>query len=357
MYDFEDFIDHPKKFSKPRFFLKEKKYIDELQKQKITVVEGHNPDIEGFSKKKQQFYDKLPYFVDIDTITKNKNVTYIVTGGIRATGARHPDFFVNNTDVGFMTYILQKKKILDIPLKNWKQACKKIIEIIQYSLNTNEFMNIKNSRWAIFDAQANSFRDLCMNTSSYDTYKGKLIPTNISMLLFLFGDCREHNILLLYLMRIYFHHNDRGNNYFVTSVYASLGVDSGIKRMHFKKLNYEHTFPIVINRQTKKIVSIDALLDKTKIVKYPARQISFTDLIIHKNYYESGYCYLKQYKNKKVLFTLVDWFTYQKMEEIENTFNYVYGIKFKLLDPSLWFNKSFHEKIKKQLLNSRLCRP
>lgn len=356
MYDFKQFILHPKKFSSQEFFIKEKKDIDDIQKKKLVTVNTKNPEITFSTKGKQKLYDKLPYFVDIETILKNKKRSYIVPGGIRAAGARYPDFFINSRDVKFMSDILEKSGVLSIPIKNWKKACTKIVEIIQYSLNTKEFNDIKDSRWVIFDYESDSFRDLCMNTNSYNSYKNKLIPTSISMLLFLFGDCREHNILLLYFMRIYFHHNDKEDRYFVTSLYSKGGFNSGVKRFHFKSINFEHIFSVVIDKKEEEIISVDALESKTKILKLPPRQINNTELIIHKNYYESGFYYLKEYKDKKYLFKLVDWFSNQKMEYINDTSNYVYGIKFKKLDFSLWFDKKFHEKIKTDFLDSRLCR-
>lgn len=313
-----------------------------------------NTKIKFSTKDKQKLYDSLPYFVDIDIILKNSDTSYVVPGGIRNAGARYPDFLINKRDILLLTYILQKKGILDI--KDWKKACYEIVKIIQFSLQTDKINNIKTGRWAIFDYENDSFRDLCMNINNYRSYKGKFIPTSLSMILFLFGDCREHNILLLYFMRIYFYYNNEEDRYFVNSLYTTLGVDSGNKRLHYKNLNYEHTFPIVIDKKTEKFFCIDALLAKTDSVKYPSRQMNLQELIIHKNFFEGGYNLLKQYKNRKVLFKLVDWFSKQKMEKIKIKTTILYAIEFKKIDNDLWFDKKFLEKIHKSIFNSTLCR-
>lgn len=228
MYNFINFILNPKSYSTDKFFKKEKEIIDYIQNIKKYIINKKNPPLKFKSKRKQNHYDSLPYFVDIQTILDNPEKTYIVPGGIRNAGSRYPDFLINEKDIKLMIYIMRKLGILEI--LDWKKANIKILEMIQYSLNTNEFNNIKNSRWAIFDHESDSFRDLCMNINSYNTYKGKFIPTNISMLLFLFGDCREHNILLLYLTRIYFYVNKLDDKFFVTSDYGILGVDVGKKK-------------------------------------------------------------------------------------------------------------------------------
>lgn len=355
MYNFKNFIQKPERYSSIIFFEKEEQTINHFQKLVRYSVDEKNPHLSFESKRKQIFYDKLPYFVDIQTILDNPDITYIVPGGIRQAGSRYPDFCINAKDINLLKYILQKTGIFEI--YDWKEANIKIIELIQYSLNTDSFNNIKKSRWSIFDHESDSFRDLCMNTGSYRSYKGKIIPTNISMLLFLFGDCREHNILLLYLTRIYFYYNKMDDIYFVTSIYTSLGVNIGKKNIRFKDTGYEHTFPVVLDKQNQKFISIDALLGRTKLLKYPSDQINLQELIFHKKYIECGYSYTKQYKDQKILFeNIYSWFTKQKMEYIESTDNFVYGIRFMRVNKDLWFDKKFHQKIKYNLLNSRLCR-
>jgi len=359
MDSFKKFIETPKNFSDAKFFAREKIDIDKLQKIQRTVIDERNPDIKFNKKNKKDFYEKLPYFVDVETIIEFPKTTYVVPGGIRAAGARYPDFFINKYDIDFMTYILDKSGILDIEIKNWKRASTEIVKLIQHRLNTNDFNNTKDSRWIIFDYESDSFRDLCMNISSFSTYKDKLIPTNISMLLFLYGDCREHNILLLYFMRIYLHHTDTDDRFFVTPTYVTGGINSANIYTKFKDLKYDHTFPILIDKKNSSIYSLDALHDKTKIVTHPSRQIHNTELKIHAKCYESGFYYTKPYTNKAFLFQLVGWFSGQKMEHMNlnnNNHVYVYGIKFKKIDFDLFFDEKFHDKVRSDLLNSKLCR-
>ena len=67
-------------------------------------------------------------------------------------------------------------------------------------------------------------------------------------------------------MRIYFYHTDKSKRFFVTSLYSILGVDSGEKRLHYKNLNYEHTFPIVIDKKTQTIFTLKLILKKYLII-------------------------------------------------------------------------------------------
>ena len=83
------------------------------------------------------------------------------------------------------------------------------------------------------------------------------------------------------------------------------------KKMKFVDHNYEHTFPLLIDKTTQDIIVIDALNHVTKIVKNPAReQMSYKKVesikIKNRVYYICGY-----YRNtKKInLVELVDWWS------------------------------------------------
>lgn len=84
--------------------------------------------------------------------------------------------------------------------------------------------------------------------------------------------------------------------------------------------------------------------------------MNLQDLVFHKTYIECGFNYLKQYKNSKILYKSVPWFAHQKMEYFKNSNNFVYGISFLRVNKNLWFDKNFHDKTNKKLLNSGLCR-
>lgn len=112
---------------------------------------------------------------------------------------------------------------MDIPISNIKLVIEKCIELVQEKLKTFLFNDIKKTRWIQFDEILNSFRNMCMNIETYEKFKNKFVPTNLSMLLYFTGDCREHRLLLLYLMRIYLYYNDTNDKYLVESIYTNGG--------------------------------------------------------------------------------------------------------------------------------------
>ena len=71
----------------------------------MLKLETKNPEIIFESQKSQKLYDSLPYFVDIESIIKNSNLSYIVPGGIRFAGARYPDYMINKKDIDILTLI------------------------------------------------------------------------------------------------------------------------------------------------------------------------------------------------------------------------------------------------------------
>lgn len=359
--NFINFVKYPEKHANFSFRNKNEKTIEFLNKIKIKKCLQKKQKIKFKNEGFQRLYDNAPALPTIKTILNNPKKNYIIQGGI-GVGARYPDYIINRRDIIYLKKVLIKYGILKIPISNIKSVIKKCTILVQEKLKTNLFNNTKNSRWIQFDTIMNNFRNMCMNINAYSKYKNKFIPTNLSMLLYFTGDCREHRILLLYLMRIYMYYNDKNDTYLVESIYVSGGHGELVNNKNiFVNDYYEHTFPILVNKTTQNIIALDALHDKTKIVPNPKAQlVTYENIksIKTKNdfYYINGYYY-----NNKLpwLFILVDWWSKIPCHYIENKIVknnvYLYGMKFKPINIKYVFYKEFNNLITKRLFGGQFC--
>ena len=86
-------------------------------------------------------------------------------------------------------------------------------------------------------------------------------------LTFLFGDCREHNILLHVLLRIVVAYYKSDHLYQISSVYTVGGPASDSGR-EFEG-SYEHVFPVVWCMATKTVLFADALYHTSSMLESP----------------------------------------------------------------------------------------
>ena len=364
IYNFINFIKNPEKYASKKFVDDNKKEIDKLNNIKLKKCKFKKENLKFENESSQKLYDNSPGLPTIKTILDNPKKYYIIMGGIRTVGARYPDYIINKTDILYLIKVLEKYGIMDIPISNIKLVIEKCIELVQEKLKTFLFNDIKKSRWIQFDEILNSFRNMCMNIETYVKYKNKFVPANLSMLLYFTGDCREHSLLLLYLMRIYLYYNDTNDTYLVEPIYTNGGHGELVnKKMIFVNDYYEHTFPILINKTTQAIIVIDALGHATKIVKHPQKEwMSYKNIISVKIknqfYYINGF-------NKKTqnpfLYNLIDWWSKTPCQYTNNKhFNnkvFLYGIPFKPINIKYVFDKPFNNLITKRLFNSEMCSP
>jgi len=365
MKNFINFIKNPEKYSSTTFLDNNKKEIDKLNKIKFKKCAFKKEKIKFENKSYQKLYDNSPGLPTIKTIFDNPKKYYIIMGGIRMIGARYPDYIINKKDILYLKKVLEEYGIMDIPISNIKLVIEKCIELVQEKLRTFLF-NDGKARWMHFVLMTNSFRNMCMNIETYEKYKNKFVPTSLSMLLYFTGDCREHRLLLLYLMRIYLYYNDINNTYLCESVYTIGGHGELVnKKMKLVSHNYEHTFAILIDKTTQDIIVIDAMEHPTKIVKNPEFDTTLYKNIkvISDSVFASGYFRkdVDEYKckGKPYLFKLVDWWSKTPCKYTDDKhFNnkmFLYGISFKPINIKYVFDKSFNNLITKRLFNSELC--
>jgi len=370
MNDFINFVEYPEKYTSKKFFDNCNKELDKLNAINLKKCEFKKEQLKFENKGYQRLYDNSPGLPTIKTILDNPKRYYIIPGGIRIMGARYPDYIINKNDIIYLSNVLDRCGILKIPMSDMKLAIERCVELTQGKLKTFLFNDFKKTRWTQFDVITNSFRNMCMGIDSYIEYKNKFVPTSLHMLLYFTGDCREHRLLLLYLMRIYLHHNDTNNRYSVESVYANIGHGELVSgKMKFFDHKDEHTFPILINKSKQDIMVMDALNHATKILKNPPMdQMLYKNIVVvDTKYYSSGYFLVNSRlkytntKNKPCLFELIDWWAKTPCQYLDSKMiankSYLYGIPFKPVNIKYVFDKSFNILITKRLFNSKLCTP
>ena len=334
--------------------------VSELEKVSVSTCHCNEDAIAFNDTWLQKLYDSSPIFPNVKCILDNPNNSYIIKGGMRLVGARYPDYIINAKDIMFLHKIMEHYGIMKIPILDINKCIEKCVELVQLKLKTNLFNNVKTSKWEVFNMMTNSFRNLCMGIRNYDEYKGKFVPTNLSMLMFYTGDCREHSLLLLYIMRIYLHYNDPEKMYSVVPVYTEFGYN---KNGRFVK-EMEHTFPILVNKNTQSVIVIDALEHKTPVHQNPKVDIvSYKNISVNKiggkMYYSSGS--YNDHKMGQAFFVPMKWFKTIKCEyTTDDTFKnktFLYGIPFETPRLKWVFDMTFNKTIVKNLYNSNLCKP
>lgn len=355
MNNFIKFIKYPDQYFSNDFLINNKKVINNLNKIKLKKCSFKKDKLEFKNESYQKLYDSSPGFPKIKNILNNPDKNYIIMGGIRTVGARYPDYIINKNDILYLKDVMDRYGIMKIPISNIKKVIEKCIELIQEKLKTYLFNDIEKSRWLLFDKITNNFRNTCLNSNSYSKLKKNFICTNLSFLLYFIGDCRECSLLLLYFIRIYLYYNDTNKTYLVTPIYTSFGY------FDTKFINeMEHTFPLLINKNTKEIFVIDALEHITKICPNPkVEAMTWNKISIINDYYTGGGKYLSN--NKTAVFKPVEWYKKTPCKFTSNNYFhkklFLYGIPFKPINISYVFNRSFNNLIVKRLFNSELCSP
>lgn len=217
----------------------------------------------------------------------------VIQGGISTFGSRYPTITITSVDIEILRNALvdmniltkvdqQQKDSVDITfLLDKIELC---TSLVQYWLMTNTFNNrCTESRWGTFDSFSDVFRNQCMQELSYVSLKNKVngaILTSLSMLPFLFGDCREHSILLHVLARIVIDYYGVSNHYYVSGLYSTGGEEKNHTNGHqhngYRSVDvqgaYEHTFPVLWDMKQQRVYFLDALHHRSPITPFPGRE-------------------------------------------------------------------------------------
>jgi hypothetical protein len=357
-YSFDDFIKNPEKYSSGEFIQDNENIISELGKIKLSACQCNKEAVMFDDPRLQTLYDSSPGFPTVQCILDNPDNIYIIAGGMRMVGARYPDYIITAKDILYLKKVMDHYGIMKIPMRTLNDCIEKCIVLVQIKLKTNLFHNAKTPN--VFSMVTDSFRNLCMGIRKYDEYKGKFLPTNISMLMFYTGDCREHCLLLLYVMRIYLHYNDTENTHRVVPVYTAIGCK---EQGRFIKI-VDHTFPIMVNKRTHSMIVLDAWAHKTPVHQNPiADVVTYKNISVHKIdggiYYSTPGAYVN--KRGKAFFVPVKWFKTIKCEYANDNYLknkvFLYGIPFEFPSIKWVFDTNFNNLIVTNLYNANLCKP
>lgn len=359
-YSFVDFIKNPEKYSSNSFIEDNENVLSELGKIKLSVCQCNKDAVTFNDQHLQTLYDSSPGFPTVQCILDNPDNIYIITGGMRMVGARYPDYIINAKDIQYLKKVMDHYGIMKIPIRNLNDCIEKCIELVQLKLKSNLFYNTKTTSKHVFRMVTDSFRNLCMGIMNYDEHKGKFLPTNISMLMFYTGDCREHCLLLLYVMRVYLHYNDTENTYLVVPVYTAVGCK---EQGRFVEI-LEHTFPIMVNKRTQSMIVLDAWAHETSVLQNPIADIvTYKQISVHKIdggiYYSTSGAWVK--KKGQAFFVPIKWFKTVKCEYTTDIYlknkAFLYGIPFEFPNVKWVFDTNFNNLIVTNLYNANLCKP
>ena len=182
----------------------------------------------------KELWENSYWLPDISTIQHN---VIILDDGITGFGARYPSFTITNNDIKVIKDVMLHYSLIPSPGStniSIHRCAHNIVRYIQKCLMTNTFNNRcdNNISWNNFDSYSDIFRNSCLKQQSFNKIKEvsrSYVPLNICLLFILFGDCREHNILLHVMMKILINsHNEFKDNYDVSSIYTTGGKDRKI---------------------------------------------------------------------------------------------------------------------------------
>lgn len=207
------------------------------------------------------------YPIPIKMIDKIK--TYYISGGIRF-GGRVPDVIINYHDIRIGIEYLKKMDIdIDKHRISMEEIINKIIKFVRINFMSERILHFQESGYVdaktwydTVDATSVCFIKRLLNCKDeaecYKEKVGKFTLTNVSMLPYFVGDCREHAILSSFLLGLYVS-KFKPNN-IVGIMYTSSYVMDEVKK-HIKYLE-DHVFCVYITNDNTEVHIIDPLYSK-----------------------------------------------------------------------------------------------
>jgi len=199
----------------------------------------------------------------------NGDKTYYIGGGIRF-GGRTPDVIINYHDIDVGNKYLN---MMDINRNNhdlsMEQIINKIIQFVRINFMSDRILHFSESghvsvqTWydtidKTTDCFLKKLLDCKEKTECYNKKKGKFTLTNISMLPYFIGDCREHAILSSFLLGLYVSKFKQNNIVGIMYTTAYL-MDEGKKHIQYLE---DHVFCVYITNNNNEIHIIDPLYSK-----------------------------------------------------------------------------------------------
>jgi len=229
----------------------------------------------------KDFLEKHSTVYDLNECVKNKGL--ILYNNIEF-GGRVSNFLIDFDDIKYYMDVLDKLELLNSPPINVtyeylnENVIEKLIQWIQMRLNTSviykfsywDFLNILYTQKCF---KKTNFKSLAISGNS---------NTNIRNLFF--GDCREHEVLLHVLLKLYLQHHNLTNEF---KIYKYYGYGTTITQLSKNKefwdnsspikkrggsfptiddisiSTWEHTHPLLYIESSNKLIALDALGHRT----------------------------------------------------------------------------------------------
>jgi hypothetical protein len=179
---------------------------------------------------------------------------YVIKTGNVNRGGRVPDFLVTGYDIdfykGLVSNIVKQK---DFQKNDSFSSLDKISEFLRHTIpiiNTMFNTNVMNTDWNNFDKWVADYKQKCFSSNKY--CEGSECYTNISVVPYFIGDCREHEIALHFMLKMYLSVSNV-NDVEIRSLYATYRYPTSKGDIP----DYEHTHPVLIHGGY--VYNVDAL--------------------------------------------------------------------------------------------------
>jgi hypothetical protein len=215
---------------------------------------------------------------------------YIIPTGNVSRGGRVSSFLVTKYDIEFMDAI-QQELMRDIPitglnsLDKVKIALQVFVDTIRLIFDTDNIMI--GDRMAEFNRRVEDIRmqffkcnKLTDSDRNYGCKDDRECVTNVASLFYFVGDCREHEVLLHFLLKLWLK-DVNITDVEVRSIYATYHKFDSLKPYP----DYDHTHPIIVYQN--KIYWVDALAVRRTVLKIgkwnPMTSIGYKDFQINEH--------------------------------------------------------------------------
>jgi hypothetical protein len=216
-------------------------------------------------------------------------------------GGRVANFIIDKNDIDYFTNILKVLGLLETPKQiiTYEYLNEHVIEtLIQWiQLRLNTAVIYKYNYWDFLNTL---YLDNCFNVKSFNSLAKKSKNSNTNIRNIFFGDCREHEVLLHVLLKLYLEYHKLTDEYIIFKYYgygttitqinktSSSKISSISKNKKFelsktkggskssssintsfpnidniKISTWEHTHPLLYIVSSNKLIALDALGHKT----------------------------------------------------------------------------------------------
>jgi hypothetical protein len=199
----------------------------------------------------------------------NIDEAYLIKTGNVSYGGRVPDFLVTKADLEFYANLVTKiitegEKYDGGPLEKVSKFLQDAVPLIHAMFNTVQM----NEKWSEFDRWVREYKEKCYG-DKIKYCESDPCFTNLSVVPFFLGDCREHEVVLHFMLKFFLRQTST-DDVQVRSLYAKYRYPSSQGDIP----DYDHTHPVLIF--DNKVYNVDAL--DYKYTSYETKQ--WTPLVV-----------------------------------------------------------------------------